>query len=1024
MKKIILILLTTVYFFNTSAFGQYRDCALISKATQASNQSMGLLAQTGGIYIPSQGTLKVLIVFARMKDDNSPHNYWTAGSPPPNYQSYIDSTTSQGSTNFLNLTNYFSQMSMGTLHVIGKAVYVETPNNKSYYGSNYYLANKEILQQKVDPLINFANYDNWTYNSNYNFTNQPDGTIDMIVVVWRGSGQFGTWGGEASLGYGLDYTVEGGTKAIKSGFSGGAGSGVTIQSNGGKWPEYDFHSMIHEVAHWLIGGVHPYVDNSYTATDEHAFWGMLRHSTEGVCTNAYERERLGWITPTNITVEISDAALSDFISTGVAYKYHPSNGDANEYYYFENHQKLNIYDDATRNSTDKGIFVLHQQDGYNSTNNIKSRTSNGDWNWQNPFYTTACYSQSLPAFRMLSANRYGLNTRDFLYTSQGNYQAIFALADNNNIVTCNGYEYGEGSVGTFNPTSKRVFAPWSNPSSHTWSNQETNFEMQILSQNSNTIHIHFYLGNMVITENTTLAADNYNFTGNLTVASGATLTIQPSATLTFVPGTSLYVNGTLNAVGNSTSPITFTRSGTTGTWGGIKFNNGSSGNLQYCTIQSGDYGISCNNSSPSIAYCRLENSPNAGVNLYYYSNPSLYYNTIQNNYSGIVCGDHSSPNMLYPGHNVIRSNNAAGVAASNYSNPQIGSSSGYGNNSIYNNSSSISAHIYCTIDAQNNYWGGGNPVVYTSGNSVVNYLPILTTDPNSGRANIAPTEISQNDVTISYSIQGGDELSAALDKLKDKKYDEAIPLFLEVFKNNKEALLGKYALCKIEECFTQAGKKDFLDYSKKELRPLIKTLDETFVELLELETHQLVNAGLYKEAMDNLFLIKDKYNLNEEIDKNTLYRIGVFYSELFGDKKNAKKYFDEFKIKYPNDDLVNDIDHWMNIPNEISNNGSYIAVAQAASGTQAAENAGVSVENYPNPFNPTTKISFSVPQKSQIRLKVFDVLGREVANLADGVYEAGKYEVSFDASKLPSGVYFYNLTTGTNSITKKMLLMK
>ena len=138
----------------------------------------------------------------------------------------------------------------------------------------------------------------------------------------------------------------------------------------------------------------------------------------------------------------------------------------------------------------------------------------------------------------------------------------------------------------------------------------------------------------------------------------------------------------------------------------------------------------------------------------------------------------------------------------------------------------------------------------------------------------------------------------------------------------------------------------------------------------------------------------------------------------------TKKYFDEFKIKYPNDDLVNDIDHWMNIPNEISNNGSYIAVAQAASGTQAAENAGVSVENYPNPFNPTTKISFSVPQKSQIRLKVFDVLGREVANLADGVYEAGKYEVSFDASKLPSGVYFYNLTTGTNSITKKMLLMK
>ncbi len=82
------------------------------------------------------------------------------------------------------------------------------------------------------------------------------------------------------------------------------------------------------------------------------------------------------------------------------------------------------------------------------------------------------------------------------------------------------------------------------------------------------------------------------------------------------------------------------------------------------------------------------------------------------------------------------------------------------------------------------------------------------------------------------------------------------------------------------------------------------------------------------------------------------------------------------------------------------------------------------ISNYPNPFNPTTKISFSLPQKSQVKLKVFDVLGREIQILADGVYEAGKYEVEFNATTLPSGVYFYNLTTGSNSITKKMLLIK
>ena len=92
--------------------------------------------------------------------------------------------------------------------------------------------------------------------------------------------------------------------------------------------------------------------------------------------------------------------------------------------------------------------------------------------------------------------------------------------------------------------------------------------------------------------------------------------------------------------------------------------------------------------------------------------------------------------------------------------------------------------------------------------------------------------------------------------------------------------------------------------------------------------------------------------------------------------------------------------------------------------TKDRENNDIFFQNYPNPFNPTTKISFSLQQKSQIKLKVFDVLGREIQILADGVYEAGKHEVEFNATNLPSGVYFYNLTTGSNSITKKMLLLR
>ncbi len=81
-------------------------------------------------------------------------------------------------------------------------------------------------------------------------------------------------------------------------------------------------------------------------------------------------------------------------------------------------------------------------------------------------------------------------------------------------------------------------------------------------------------------------------------------------------------------------------------------------------------------------------------------------------------------------------------------------------------------------------------------------------------------------------------------------------------------------------------------------------------------------------------------------------------------------------------------------------------------------------QNYPNPFNPTTMIRYSVPQKSQVTLKIYNVLGQEVATLFSGSQAAGTYEVNFDASRFASGVYFYRLQAGSFSSVKKMMLMK
>ncbi len=81
-------------------------------------------------------------------------------------------------------------------------------------------------------------------------------------------------------------------------------------------------------------------------------------------------------------------------------------------------------------------------------------------------------------------------------------------------------------------------------------------------------------------------------------------------------------------------------------------------------------------------------------------------------------------------------------------------------------------------------------------------------------------------------------------------------------------------------------------------------------------------------------------------------------------------------------------------------------------------------QNFPNPFNPATNIKFRIAEFGFTILKVYDVLGNEVATLVNEEKPAGEYEVIFSGDGLPSGIYFYRLTTGSFSETRKMLLLK
>jgi hypothetical protein len=81
-------------------------------------------------------------------------------------------------------------------------------------------------------------------------------------------------------------------------------------------------------------------------------------------------------------------------------------------------------------------------------------------------------------------------------------------------------------------------------------------------------------------------------------------------------------------------------------------------------------------------------------------------------------------------------------------------------------------------------------------------------------------------------------------------------------------------------------------------------------------------------------------------------------------------------------------------------------------------------QNYPNPFNPSTSIKFNIPEKGNVTLKVFNLMGKEMDVLVSGEKEAGNYEINYNASKLASGVYFYELRSAGFTQSKKMILMK
>jgi tetratricopeptide (TPR) repeat protein len=157
---------------------------------------------------------------------------------------------------------------------------------------------------------------------------------------------------------------------------------------------------------------------------------------------------------------------------------------------------------------------------------------------------------------------------------------------------------------------------------------------------------------------------------------------------------------------------------------------------------------------------------------------------------------------------------------------------------------------------------------------------------------------------------------------------------------------------------------------------------------------------------------------DERLSAEMLYEKGLVYKYYLNDNSKALEMFESISSLYPSSPLTSFA------KTETGSISSSSLKGIATEKNSASKSVDFELFNYPNPFNPTTVIRFSLPTEGHVSLKVYDMLGRDISTLVNQNRTAGNHQVSFDASNLPSGMYLYKLEAAGKSIVRKMMLVR
>ncbi|MCH8303646.1 MAG: right-handed parallel beta-helix repeat-containing protein [Candidatus Marinimicrobia bacterium] len=426
------------------------------------------------------------------------------------------------------------------------------------------------------------------------------------------------------------------------------------------------------------------------------------------------------------------------------------------------------------------------------------------------------------------------------------------------------------------------------------------------------------------------------------------------------------------------------------------------------------FGIYLRSSSAIVGNNTITGSKRDGIQGYGSGAAKIYYS--------------SSLNPL-GGGNSITNNTGNGVYVTASSVPILGWSSGTpGNNIIVNNSGKeLYNNTPSVVNATCNDWGGSEPLS-SELFGLVYYDPWIGSNGVCDQYAALPGNslsewlYAMLNVIPSYLYAQGNGISdrnrQATGEFISGNYEEAARLFKEIIRDFPNADGVQYALTLAYESHKELGKRGELrtyltGLSNQQANTKVKRSAKLLI------MHDMEGAGEFTEALEAGDKLLSENPSDEEVNE-VLFRQGMIHAWL-DESKLASQKFNEIIRRFPGTDEA----LFAAEQNEYFGDASF---GKKAFGSDL-ENSSIPKEyslsnNYPNPFNPVTKIEFTIPETGLTTLIIYDITGREVTRLIDGNMSAGYHSVNWNASNVASGIYFYRLTSGDFVSTKKMVLLK